>query len=122
MNAPSETVADSARDAAVPPARRLFVTEPGWRVSMKSSSAKEFCHTMAPGQDYYHRLLNGEIYVHRGEELLCLACATRRGLLVHEPKRLAEVVIAVPKDTETIPLDSKWADLESGPDIIPISD
>ena len=36
---------------------------------------------MAPGQDYYHRLLDGEIYLVRDDEKLCLACAERRGLL-----------------------------------------
>jgi hypothetical protein len=67
---------------------RLFLREPGWRVMHKSGSEKEFCYMTAPGQDYYHRLLDGEIHVQRGDEKLCLICADRRGLLQHEPKRL----------------------------------
>lgn len=67
---------------------RLFVFEPGWRVSIKRGSEREFCYQMAPGQDYYHRLHDGEIYLHHVEERLCLACAIRRGLVSFEPRRL----------------------------------
>ena len=45
---------------------------------------------MAPGQDYYHRLLDGELYLFHGDERLCLACAERRGLLSYEPKGLRQ--------------------------------
>jgi hypothetical protein len=69
---------------------RLFLREPGWRVMHKSGSDREFCYMTAPGQDYYHRLLDGEIYLQRGDEKLCLLCADRRGLLAHEPRRLGE--------------------------------
>ncbi|WP_435021827.1 hypothetical protein TA3x_002581 [Tundrisphaera sp. TA3] len=71
-----------------PAPRRMFIREPGWRVGHKLGSEREFCYAMAPGQDYYHRLLDGEIYVHHGDERLCLACAERRGLLAYEPKGL----------------------------------
>ena len=43
---------------------------------------------MAPGQDHYHRLLDGEIYLQHGDEKLCLPCADRQGILAHEPRRL----------------------------------
>jgi hypothetical protein len=128
MNPLADTLADAPVDDTQNPAaaplrpRRLFVAEPGWSVSVKTSSSREFCHTMAPGQDYYHRLLTGEVFVMRNEEHLCIACATRRGLLVNEPKRLAEIIIPVPDDGEGIPLDSKWADLETAPDVLPMRD
>ncbi len=77
----------------VPNPRRLFVFEPGWRVGLKIGSVREFCYMMTPGQDYYHRFYDGEIFVHRGEERLCLACAERRGLLAYEPKGLRENVL-----------------------------
>ena len=73
-----------------PSAHRLFLHEPGWRVSLKVGSIREFCYAMAPGQDYYHRLLDGEVYLHNLEERLCLACAERRGLLSYQPKGLRE--------------------------------
>lgn len=75
------------RDAAPGP-RRLFLREVGWRVGHKLGSEREFCYSMAPGQDYYHRLLDGEVYVFHGDERLCLACAERRGLLAYEPRGL----------------------------------
>ena len=71
-----------------PSPRRLFIREPGWRVGHKVGSEKEFCYMMAPGQEFYHRLLDGEVYVFHGDERLCLACAERRSLLAYEPKGL----------------------------------
>ncbi len=65
---------------------RLFVFEAGWRIAQKEGSERVFCHAMAPGQDYYHRLLDGELYLTHGDEKLCFACAARRGLLSHEPR------------------------------------
>lgn len=73
-----------------PPPRRLFLLEPGWRVGQKVGNDREFCYMMAPGQDYYHRVYDGEIVVLRGDERLCLACAERRGLLSFAPKGLRE--------------------------------
>ena len=49
-------------------ARRMFIFEAGWRVGVKTGSQREFCYMMAPGQDYYHRLLDGEIFLVRDDE------------------------------------------------------
>jgi hypothetical protein len=89
---------------------RLFVFEPGWRVSIKHGSHREFCYAMAPGQDYYHRLLDGELYVHHGDERLCLSCATRRGVISFEPKLLRN------------PIDYSLADSSDLADYEPDSD
>lgn len=70
--------------------RRTYLHEPGWRIGHKTNSVREFCYMMAPGQDYYHRLLEGEVYVYNQEERLCLACAERRGLLAHTAKGLRD--------------------------------
>ncbi|RUL86279.1 hypothetical protein [Tautonia sociabilis] len=67
---------------------RVFLREPGWKVGMKVGSEREFCHAIAPGDDAYHRLSDGELFVYSPEEKLCLPCAERRGLLHFEPKRL----------------------------------
>jgi hypothetical protein len=77
-----------------PPARRLFLREPGWSVALKVGSERNFCYTMAPGQDYYHRLLDGEIYIYSGEERICLACAVRRGLLSFEAHALGGGIVS----------------------------
>jgi hypothetical protein len=92
--------------------RRMFLAEPGWQIGVKIGSQREFCYTRAPGQDYYHRLLDGEVFVQRDDERLCLACATRRGLVVAEPKRLREPIIPLPADSETIPLDLGWREAD----------
>lgn len=73
-----------------PDAHRLFLHEPGWRIALKLDSVREFCYATAPGQDYYHRLLDGEVYLHNIETRLCLACAERRGLLSYQPKGLRD--------------------------------
>ncbi len=61
--------------------------EPGWRVGQKLGNDREFCYMMAPGQDYYHRVYDGEIVVLRGDERLCLACAERAGAYSRSPPR-----------------------------------
>src|SRR5690242_14275548 len=67
-----------------PEPRRLFVREAGWQVGHKADSMREFCYMTAPGQDFYHRLDAGELFLYRGDERLCIPCAERRGLLAHE--------------------------------------
>ena len=69
-------------------ARRLFLREPGWQVGHKMDTQREFCYMTAPGEDFYHRLSEGELYVFNGEERLCIRCAEHRGLLGHEPRLL----------------------------------
>ena len=101
---------ESAENGSTIPASRMYLTEPGWRIGVKHGSAREFCYVRAPGQDYYHRLLDGEVYLQRDDEKLCLACASRRGLLTSEPKRLQEAVVPIPADMEAIPLDLDYLD------------
>ena len=60
---------------------RVFLREPGWQVGFKVGSERTFCYMTAPGEDFYHRLMDGEIILFRGDEKLCLPCAERRGLL-----------------------------------------
>jgi hypothetical protein len=91
----------------------MYLAEPGWRIGVKHGSDREFCHMRTPGQDFYHRLLDGEIFLYRAGERLCLACATRRGLLLVEPKRLREAIIPLPADQEIIPLDLGPRDAQS---------
>jgi hypothetical protein len=78
-----------------PTPRRLYLFEPGWRVAMKVGNDREFCYMMAPGQDYYHRFYDGEIYLRRGDERICMACAQRRGLLSYAPRALRETLGSV---------------------------
>ena len=91
-------------------ARRMFIFEPGWRVGVKTGSVRELCYMIAPGQDYYHRLLEGEIFLVRDGERLCLTCASRRGLISFEPKQLRESIGSIPVDLEALPLELDWRD------------
>jgi hypothetical protein len=81
---------DALNPGTGPSPRRLFLHEGGWRIVLKVGSDREFCYMAAPGQDFYHRLLDGEIYLTRADEKLCLACAERRGILAYEPRSLRE--------------------------------
>jgi hypothetical protein len=83
-----------------PAPRRLYLHEPGWQIGLKVGSVREFCYMMAPGQDYYHRLSDGEVFLYRNDERICVACAERRGLLSFEPKSLREPVL--PPDFESL--------------------
>ena len=94
-----------SQDDEIAPARRMFIFESGWRVGVKSGSTRELCYMMAPGQDYYHRLLDGEVFLVRDGERLCLSCASRRGLISFEPKQLRDAIASVPADLDAMPLE-----------------
>jgi hypothetical protein len=82
----------------------LYVLEPGWRVGIKRGNHREFCYLMAPGQDYYHRLRDGELFLHHGDERLCFSCAARRGLLVYEPRKLRNPIDPSLADSSQLPV------------------
>ena len=84
---------------------RLFIFDSGWQTAVKATSVREFCTTMAPGQDFYHSLLANEIYVHQGTEKLCLSCAIRRGIVHFEAKKLREAVVVPHSGTDAIAID-----------------
>lgn len=82
---------------------RIFLREPGWEFGRKQGSTREFCHQMAPGEDSYHRLSDGELFLERDGERLCMPCAERRGMLGHEPRKLRDPIRPVPlEDAESI--------------------
>ena len=103
-NVSSAQLPPDDQDFALAP-RRMYLFEPGWMIFVKTGNAREYCHMMTPGQDFYHRLLDGEICVARDEERLCLACAMRRGLIAGGPKRLREAVLPFSGSVEPIPFD-----------------
>ena len=103
-----------ARDAQRPPLAqtRLFLHEPGWRIALKVGSDRTFCYMTAPGQDYYHRLLDGELYVYQGDERLCLACAGRRGLFSTESRSLRDRGPVVAIEAPELPTGPTGTDLD----------
>jgi hypothetical protein len=61
---------------------RLYVPDhEGWLAAIKRDWNKEYCFAQNPGEDFYHLLLSGEIYLQRGAEKYCLNCALRHGVL-----------------------------------------
>ena len=61
---------------------RLYAPRPeGWEAHLKHGWDKEYCFSKGPDEDYFHLLLNGEIYLQRDTEKYCLNCALRLGLL-----------------------------------------
>ena len=67
------------------PDTRLYVPDhEDWDVHIKRDSDRYFCYSKHPGQDWFHLLLNGEIYVSRQHEKYCLRCALRMGFLTED--------------------------------------
>lgn len=59
---------------------RLYVPfAEGWTAHIKTDYGKDYCFFQNPGEDYFHLLLGGEIYLQRGTEQCCLSCALRHG-------------------------------------------
>jgi hypothetical protein len=60
---------------------RLYVVDPAeWKACIKQDSEKMYCYQKNPGEDYFHLIINGEVYLVRGDEKLCLRCALREGI------------------------------------------
>jgi hypothetical protein len=55
---------------------------------VKPDSERAYCHVIAPGEATYHRIASGEVFLHRGDERVCVPCANRLGLLDFGPKSL----------------------------------
>ena len=61
---------------------RLYVPSPeGWEARIKQGWEKDYCYARNPGEDWFHMLLNGEVFLQRGSEKYCLNCAVRRGIV-----------------------------------------
>ncbi len=72
---------DSSRKTEV----RLYVPEQDrWTAAIKRDWLKEYCFGQNPGEDFYHLLLCGEIYLQHGTEKYCLNCALRHGFVTHD--------------------------------------
>ena|ERR1700729_1513811 len=64
---------------------RLYVPEyAGWKAAIKHDWNKEYCFAQKPGEDFYHLLVTGEIYLQRGSDKFCLSCALRHGYATHD--------------------------------------
>jgi hypothetical protein len=68
------------RDDPNPGEGRLYVPEhEPWKAAIKHDWNKEYCYSQRPGENFYHLLVTGEIYLQRGTDKFCLSCALRNG-------------------------------------------
>lgn len=86
---PVDDTTDAVPDADVPGDDvddvRLYVPDSeGWSAAVKQDSEKVYCYQKNPGEDYFHLILSGELYLVNGTEKLCLRCALRRGVVTHD--------------------------------------
>lgn len=59
---------------------RLYVPgREGWSAGIKDDRSKEYCCAQIPGEEHYHLLVAGEIFLQRGTDKFCLNCALRHG-------------------------------------------
>lgn len=64
---------------------RLYIAQPeGWSAFVKQSWDKEYCFHKKPGEEFFHLLMHGEVYLEKDGERLCLQCALRHGTVTHE--------------------------------------
>ncbi|MBD3676684.1 MAG: hypothetical protein HUJ26_24490 [Planctomycetaceae bacterium] len=58
---------------------RLYVLLPdSWTAHAKQNSTKEYCYRKSEGEEHFHLLMKGEIYLmHQGEKY-CLNCALQQ--------------------------------------------
>ena len=80
-----DLLANSHVDAAgaVIDRRLYFPDAEGWEFGVKSG-AREYCSHRNPGEEWFHLLLDGELFLQFGEEKICLNCAFRSGLLTND--------------------------------------
>lgn len=61
--------------------RRLYLPYPdGWEFRVKSGP-REYCYYRNPGEEWFHLLIDGELFLQFGDEKVCLNCAYRHGIL-----------------------------------------
>lgn len=107
-------MSEENRERSSRPDARIYVTDRnGWTVKIKHDSGKEYCFSQNPGEDFYHLLIGGEIYLQRDTEKLCLNCALRHGYATRDrtswqrsPGSIALIVSEADGDDLPVPVDA----------------
>ena len=61
---------------------RLYVPDAEMhQVQLMRGGEREYCFAQNPGEDFFHLLVAGEVYIQYGDEKYCLNCAMRRGMI-----------------------------------------
>lgn len=80
---PQETSA-SFRPAPEPDTRLYIPQHENWQARIKADTEKIYCYAKLPGEDFFHLILNGEIYLVGETEKYCLRCALRVGIATQD--------------------------------------
>lgn len=74
---------NAARDEA--PDVRLYLPDSvEWQPAVKRDSEKVYCYQKNHGEDFFHLISTGELYLTRDDEKLCFRCALRDGILTQD--------------------------------------
>ena len=64
--------------------RRLYVPfSEGWEVRIKTGP-RDYCFFRQPGENGFHLILTGELYLQYGSQKMCLSCAYRQGFITDD--------------------------------------
>lgn len=61
--------------------RRLYLPDPKCDVKVQRAGERAHCYMQNPGEEYFHRIVKGEIYIEFGTDKYCLNCAEKHGLI-----------------------------------------
>lgn len=79
---PIDPAADPSGDV---PDLRVYLTEvDDWEARVKNDSDKIYCYQKNPGEEFFHLILQGELYLVHGTEKYCLRCALRNGAVTQD--------------------------------------
>jgi hypothetical protein len=82
---PERNAAPEAANSTSPVDHRLYAPHSeGWAAHIKANWDKDYCFLKKTGEDFFHLLQNGEIYVQRGTEKYCLNCALKLHILTED--------------------------------------
>ncbi|ADG67084.1 hypothetical protein Plim_1250 [Planctopirus limnophila DSM 3776] len=78
------TTTSSFRASPQPDTRLYIPNHENWQARIKADTEKIYCYSKLPGEDFFHLILNGEIYLIGETEKYCLRCALRLGIATQD--------------------------------------
>jgi hypothetical protein len=81
---PAPVAAASTPPTPLPDARLYVPNQEGWEAKIKLDTERVYCYAKLPGEEYFHLILNGEIFLQGEIEKYCLRCALRIGVATQD--------------------------------------
>lgn len=85
--------------------RRLYLKQAGWTIHVHHGQTRLLC-TVADDHGYYPRIAEGEIYLTRDSEVLCLNTAVKRGVITPDRPMLRPNRVPNQSEAYTLKPDS----------------